>query len=433
MNSSIYAIFLSAILVFSLIFYTLLWNKNSFLLLLNVVIALIALVLIYVTFQGRAASIGAYISIVYLLAKANLISKRILLTSSLCVLLVLLVLSFSIIKKDSSNGRLLIYKVVSTELNPKDFVAGLGIGKFKATYNKLQAAYFEKHDRNSKEALLAGNGYYLFNDWLQFTLEVGVIGVLLIAALVFSLFKFFYWKPNNKPVLIAANATLLCIGTAAFFSYPLQVPATLYFFIFCLSIHLYYSWSIKERYNNITFRLLLRIVAVSIFLMFFSFSAILYSYNKQSNVAFELTRDGFKKEAEQLFRTLNKYPVDNYNTRYNYAYLLYFKNDLQNALLQIDKSLNLAYSATSVKLKADILAELSKYSEAEYYYKQAVYITPGRMIPKLNLVEFYIKTNQIENINYWANDIINMPIKILSETTERIQNQAKEILKKYSK
>ena len=42
---------------------------------------------------------------------------------------------------------------------------GIGHGQFKAKYNEYQAAYFSSHSIDSKEAVLADNSIYAFNDF----------------------------------------------------------------------------------------------------------------------------------------------------------------------------------------------------------------------------------------------------------------------------
>ena len=430
MNSSILAILLTSICFFILNLIFLLIGIKKLSLVFQICVTLIITFAIYLCLHGRAALTGLSAGVVYLIFKELKFPRFFILKAAAFLIIVLVVVIFSI-KKDSSHGRILVYKVVFSQLKPKDYFIGLGIGKFKVKYNKLQAAYFEHNDRNSKEALLAGNGYYLFNDWLQFVLEIGVLGLALICCFLAFFFRIFYWLPKNKPVLHAANCTLICISTAALFSYPLQVPVTFFFFLICLSIHLYYSYAIRGAYNNKYFRRALYTTIGFITLISTAYFFLVYQYKLKSKAAFELSRDGFKDEADSMFKKLMHYPFADYNMHYNYAYMLYFKNEISDALLQINKSLDLAYSAEGVKLKADILWELNNVKEAEFFYKQAVYITPGRMLPKFNLLQFYIKTKQMMYAKYWANDILTMPIKIPSEMTANIQSSVKEMSKKW--
>ena len=52
------------------------------------------------------------------------------------------------------------------------------------------------------------------------------------------------------------------------------------------------------------------------------------------------------------------------------------------------------------------------------------------MQSRLNLVNFYLERKDSVNARFWANSIINMPIKIPSITTIGIERKAEQILAK---
>lgn len=107
--------------------------------------------------------------------------------------LLLLLLTY---KSNSSGGRLLIYKVITTQLEPKELITGIGYGKFMVKYNDLQAKYFSKKSIDSKEALLANNTHYMFNDPLQLIIETGLIGLIILCILSLKLFLLFRGNHN---------------------------------------------------------------------------------------------------------------------------------------------------------------------------------------------------------------------------------------------
>jgi O-antigen ligase len=88
-------------------------------------------------------------------------------------------------KKDSANGRLLIWKV-TTEII-KDYPwFGVGQDMFQAHYMEYQAEYFKAHP-GSKYEQVAGDNNYVFNEFLKVFVENGIIGFLiLIGGLVVS-------------------------------------------------------------------------------------------------------------------------------------------------------------------------------------------------------------------------------------------------------
>jgi tetratricopeptide (TPR) repeat protein len=429
MNPSIFAILITSIIIFIsqlLIGYLPKWRYTF---ICTIVIYLMGMLLLYFLLQGRAAVIGAGASLLYIMytyKKQCKLPKKVLLKMVLLMSIVLVVAIY--IKKDSSHGRLLVYKVVATQLTAKDYIFGLGLGKFKAQYNILQAQYFAQNGMYSKEALLAGNGYYMYNDWLQAALEIGWMGMAILGVIIILFFKLYSWQPSTKPILIAANTALVCISVAALFSYPLQEPLIFLFFILCIVIHFYYSYTLQKQYRFRLFILSKNVLLVSITVLSLFYSCIIWEYKQHAQLAYTYIRDGFKNEADTIFTQLATQPFADYNTHYNYAYTLYFKNELPKALQQIDKALSMVYSMEAVKLKADILYEQNQIATAEVYYKQAVYMIPNRILPKMDLLKFYMKTRQYTKAKYWAKTICTMPIKVPSTTVDKIKMEAEKLL-----
>ncbi|MBK7307135.1 MAG: O-antigen ligase family protein [Chitinophagaceae bacterium] len=190
-------------------------------------IGLIAASVILLGFtQGRAGCIGLAIAIAYIayqyVSATNF--KRIVLFMTLPAIVFLTTVIF-LNKSDSSSGRLLIYKVSAVMLK-ENLLWGIGHGQFKIQYNQYQAAYFAAHNIDSKEALLADNTFYAFNDLLQAVIENGIIALLFLAAIIFLLvlqIKKAKTNASNKHFFTASVASLLCIVTGALFSYPLQI------------------------------------------------------------------------------------------------------------------------------------------------------------------------------------------------------------------
>ncbi len=96
----------------------------------------------------------------------------------ICILIFLLVgfSSVVLVKRDSSLGRLLIYKI-SFDILKDNYIKGVGVGNYKILYGKYQIDYFKNGQYSTKELLLADNSVNAFNDYLQFFIETGLIGL----------------------------------------------------------------------------------------------------------------------------------------------------------------------------------------------------------------------------------------------------------------
>jgi tetratricopeptide (TPR) repeat protein len=333
----------------------------------------------------------------------------------------------------SSNGRLLIYKITFSQLTANDYIMGLGIGKFKAKYNLLQAQYYTTHNINSNESQLADNVSYLFNDWLQALLEIGLVGSFLLVIIIFLFSKIFIRKKINlkqHKILLVTNAILITIIVAALFNYPLQSIFIFVPFILLVTLHFYYSYALHQQYNFKKLRLLKNTILIITTTVALFYALIIYNYKLKTKEAITLSQSGYKMEALAIFTNLEKYPFKDYEASFQQAYLLYQINKPTQALQKLTESEQLNISDATYKLKADIHDELGNYTEAEKNYLLVVYMIPNRMQSKFNLMQFYIRTNQKTKAMYWANNILTMKVKVPSPTIYEIRRNTKLILEK---
>ncbi len=202
-------------------------------------LTIVTIVLVLPASQSRAAWLAVLVSSGYLLAvkypvvhkikklKLSLRQK----VASVLLIVTLLVTGLTgmyYLKKDSANGRALIWKVTLNIIAGHPFT-GTGTNGFKANYMDYQAGYF-KTNPGSNEAMLAGDTNYAFNELLQQTAEHGLTGSLLLALVFISVFAGNGYKKQksaerhgNQQFVVIAKAVLLSFVVFAMFSYPLQI------------------------------------------------------------------------------------------------------------------------------------------------------------------------------------------------------------------
>ena len=133
--------------------------------------------------------------------------------------LLLLLTGVYFIKKDSANGRLLIWRC-SWEMIKDAPLLGHGIGAFEAHYMDYQASYLSKCSTDDKFAHLADNVRNPFNEYLNIYINFGTTGILLLLSFILFLYICYYRNPTKEGYI--AIYTLLSIGIFALFSYPLM-------------------------------------------------------------------------------------------------------------------------------------------------------------------------------------------------------------------
>jgi len=437
-NNSIFSILLAS----QIAFITPLWfnnrnGKRRFKLVNWICLfAIIASLLLLGLTKGRAGWIGLLLAVFYIWYQylSNTAIKRTVLFLLFPIVGLVTYLLF-LYKSDSSNGRLLIYKV-SANILRDNWLLGIGHGQFKVRYNEYQAVYFSTHSIDSKEALLADNSFYAFNDFFQVIIENGLIGFLLLAAMIFLLavqIKKEKINSENKYLFTASVASLICITAGSLFSYSLQIFPVVFQAMLCLSIINSCPCKQKpafyfcERSSNIlkTGLLFLNIVLLIHFGFYFA-------YKTKSGQAFELKRTGFKQQSIKKYQELNSSYIIEGNVLYLYAQELFYSNQLAKAA-QILKTGKKYYSSNEVyKLSATVENELQNYTQAEKDYKTAIYMVPNRMLSRSNLLDFYLERKDTSSAIYWANSIIHMPVKVPSSITNSIQQYAKETLIRFN-
>jgi len=438
-NKSIFSILLASQIALVLPMWLFYKKENKFSKPVNwVFIVLISLSLILLGFtQGRAGYIGLALALSYIAYQYLSVSnfKRIFLYAVLPSFILLTTVLF-LHKSGSSSGRLLIYKISGGMLKD-NWLWGIGQGQFKIQYNHYQSVYFSSHNIDSKEALLADNTFYAFNDFFQVLIENGLIGFLILTVILFLLvvqIKKAILTPANKYLFTAAIASLICILTGSLFSYPLQ--------IFPIAIQATLSLSIINSFKpgkELQVKLsenggkIAKIISILLSILLLVHSLFYFNNKKENKQAFELKRSGFRQKAIEKYKNLNDSYIQDGSMFYLYAQELYSTNQLTKAQEILSKAKKLYCTNEVYKLSARIENELQNYLQAEADYKKAIYIVPNRMTSRNELFEHYLGRKDTVHAIYWANSILNMPIKVPSQKTKNIQQRTKEALVQLNK
>ena len=184
-------------------------------------VALVALVLMLVVLpsgMSRSAWLAAMVASGYVLAvhhrgKLNRYKKVLVLGG--------LFLTVSAIgayhwKKDSADGRLLMWKVAAQAVMEHPW-QGVGWEHVAGAYGDAQEAYFASGKATAQEEHVAGAPEYVFNEYLQVAMAWGVpalCGILLVVTTCFCL--------GHREGQIGICGALLSLGVFSFSSYPFQ-------------------------------------------------------------------------------------------------------------------------------------------------------------------------------------------------------------------
>jgi hypothetical protein len=358
-NESIFSILLAGQLLFVIPYLKRFYKEKSSNKIFPYIFIVFCYFILFYT-KGRAGIIGFTVGLLFLNYRflKSKISVFIIVLTAFCFMIALIN-----IKSDSSNGRLLIYKVVYTQLEPKELIFGIGYGNFRTQYNLFQAAYFSKHSINSDEALLAGNTIYMYNDPLQLVIEIGLLG---LAVLIFGTIRFFkylrrdYLFFDEKPLLLGAYLSIVCIVVSSFFSFPFQIIGILIQFVFCIAVIVSFHQKelSKRQFLNYVESININKITVllsSCCLMFFGYQS--FAYYQKANEAVLLSKAGFRKKVIKSYRDLYVDFIKDGDLIFNYAEELTKINQLDSAVIVLNETMKYRYDDKCALLMGNLLLE----------------------------------------------------------------------------
>lgn len=430
-NPSLFGILLAAQLLFFVPYCLGEWKNNHPLLnWLTMLAGCFALFLLVVS-DSRSGWIGMIAGMLYLVYQYLPRYRRILFLIAGCCLLILITGALLFYKPGSSNGRILIYKI-SWGMFAGNPLTGSGAGGFSQTYNRYQAGYFHTHSIDAPEALLADNTWFAFNDYYQFMIENGIAGILLVLLTLFLLAKRIRQAGTSGSMKHPsfAAASLVCVLTAALFYYPLQFFPVVFHVMLCAAV-LTAKQNRPSPPNSMSrhFYSLLKVMTGILLLAGYSFYL---QYQLREQKAYYAVQSGLNQQALEDYQQLALSPFADGNLLFQYARRLYAANQLENAKAIMARVKKRYSSIDAFKLSALVHEGLNEYEAAGADYTSAVMAIPNRMVNRYDLLSFYIARRDTLQIRYWANSILQMPVKVPSPVTRSFRQSAAAILKKYN-
>jgi O-antigen ligase len=339
------------------------------------------------------------------------------------IAIALLLISLSglyFLKKDSADGRLLIWRC-SWEMIKDKPLFGHGSGGFKAHYMNYQASYFDAHP-DSEYAMLADNAVHPFNEYLLLVINYGLTGFALLLILAWFLWKFY--RKNRENVLTrTAFLCLLSITVFSFFSYPLKYPFVWITGISGIAIILWQAkYSLKvPKIIILSFQLILiPVIVINGAFVWQQMSAEIFWKRIASK-----SLVGKTEEMLPVYEQLHKQLKNNELFLYNYTAELNVAKRYDESLQTGRECERLLADYDLQMLLADNYRQLKRYGEAEKLYTKASKMCPVRFMPLYKLYQLYETKEEQEKMRRMAKMILDKPIKIQSPTILQIKQEVK--------
>lgn len=330
-------------------------------------------------------------------------------------------------KKKSSDGRLLIWKLSTELINARP--QGYGYGLFEKYYNQQQSSYFLDNKRPAEEIMIADHVSMAYNDFIEQCVEGGIIGGMLYLLFFLHTIRLAYKKKD-----IIAVASLVAILMMSMLNFIYTAPQC-WIFTMCIAAKVFsenkdMSLTAKH-YNNVRPISVLYIAASA-----FSF-ALLYENIKHTKAQTELTT---------LYSELAKGNIHNQEHKYyklseqvgtsELFYTTWAKYNIKRkhydaAIANLLIASQYTSSPNVYFLMSECYARSGNTTYAINCLRFLSGMLPHHFYPEIYLLRAYDHIGKTDEAMEIAQHIISKPVKISSNQTFNIKNEACQYIREH--
>ena len=350
------------------------------------------------------------------------------------ILIVTILSGLYFFKKDSANGRLLIWKVAYETIKKKPII-GNGFNSIQATLAPAQASYFATGHGTESEKMLAGSVKWAFNEYIQITSEIGLIGLMLmLLVVVFALAtKYKGINPEHCLLIGACKANVVGILVFGCFSYPFySLPITLLFFTSLAFI------SSQNKGCSVRYKLFIysfkRIVIFGMLIFGVFYMIQLPKIEKGYwlwDEANKMCKIQAYIEANESFLKADSLLPNNGLLMQQYGKSLYMQEEYVKGITTLKKSGHFYKDQFWYISMGDCYVKTGDFNLAEENYQMASQMIPHKFYSEYLLAKLYDKFGYKEKAVIKAKSLLSKKIKVESRAIDEIKYEMKSIINKY--
>lgn len=332
-------------------------------------------------------------------------------------------------KRSSAEGRIFIWKQCAGMIYEKP-IFGHGYESLLTELGRHQMNYFRQHSGDIKNGWYASEPVFAFNDYLQISVEFGIVALLL---LLFSISRAVFFKypkiPNEEFTILAIiRSAIIGVLICMFFSYPLKNASIMFCFFVLIALV-----SSFETSAILKFTITRKHVLASLLIMFIFLSAILAQSSnsiinglkwKKAFAGSESGKGNYVIKYENIFNSLKS----DKSFIMNYGSILHKSKRYSQCIDLYERYGYLCLSSDMYLILGECYEKTKNYKKAEDNYKNASFLIPHLFMPKYSLFKLYEVTNQPVKMDSIAVQISTMKIKIFSEIVRKIKTEVNEYL-----
>ena len=289
-------------------------------------------------------------------------------------------------KKDSADGRLLMWKVATQAVLEHPW-QGVGWENVAGAYGDAQERYFASGAASEQEAHVAGAPEYVFNEYLQVTMAWGVpalCGILLLVVGGFCL--------GHRDRQFGVCGGLLSLGVFSFSSYPFQFLEFIVAFVALLVACL-------MKFQNVYLQVSILVIGICVGLY-------MYDYRKE-------------------------HPIRNAHTMFERAHSLHKAGEWEASTEILKETMRISSDAMILNIIGKNSQALGYYEEAEEWFIRSTHRLPNRIYPYYLLAKLYAECPDVfarEKLEWAAKMVLEKEAKVESTAIKQMREEVKVML-----
>lgn len=383
--------------------------------------------------MSRAAWLASLISCGYVLLRVyhvkvkSFVSKHRYAVSGVLIVGALLASSAYFMKRDSADGRLLIWKVTAQAIVSSPWGEENG-RTFSAIYGDAQERYFTNCEYSESEAWVAGTPDFAFNEFLQIAVEHGIWVSVLFVTVLLVLLKI----AGSRKHLVGMGGCLVSLMIFACFSYPLHIPAIVSVWLLTLMVLCGEGLIMIKRKRNAVAVLLPVVVAglTASVNMYGIYSERTRAVRKWMPVRVLNHSGAFNAAAEEYGKLYDKMSW-NKDFCFEYGRALYKVGSYDKAEEVLLKAMAVSGDPMILNMLGRNAQENGEYKKAEKYLLRSTHRLPERIYPHYLLVKLYAEPEFFDRIKFVseAEHVLNAKPKVNSIAIREMKQEVNKILR----
>jgi tetratricopeptide (TPR) repeat protein len=341
------------------------------------------------------------------------------------------------LKKDSSDGRFLTWKISFNALvqNP----LGVGLGRFPNAYGEAQAAYFASGKASSTEEYVAGSPEYAFNEFLQIAVESGIVSLLLFIGILVCAFRGLI-KSRNWGVMGSLAALLVF----ACFSYPFSVLPFPIVFVFLLAMSngtqahrlcLVQETQVKQNSadrKSVSVRSI-RVICVPIICIAVTAFCLwrqcpVYEADRKWKSSQILYQMEMYREAVKSYEPLYPYLNDRIQFLFEYGRSLSQSKQYEKSNKVLQRAMQMSCDPMLYNIMGKNHQAMKEYDLAEKNLRKSTLLVPNRIYPYYLLMKLFVETGDDRKAHENARTVLTKEPTVWSRAIEEMREEAKLVV-----